>query len=353
MQPRLGHVPPRRSSSIRGHLQTGLGGLDHEAEAVATAQDDEVEVRRFHDAASTCGDGMVPKPGRRPLQRPPSRRTSHRGGFSRLSFPSLRDTKAAPRREELVGQPGHVVILNGVPRAGKTSIARAIQDTFDGPWMNLGVDALKEHVAPARFGPGLGLRPFAGRPDYEVVVAPYFLALYESIAAHARHGLGVVTDIGHHDGYTKSLGLLPRCAAALAGISVLFVGVRCPVDVIMARRRAGQAGREGVYAVGVPGDPVPESVRQWDAAVHDGVVYDLEVDTARLSPEACAAAIQERLVGGPSPPRLRASARVVTGMVSPRSISARIARMLRRLLLGLLCLVTAFGCVVPTVFHDT
>jgi chloramphenicol 3-O-phosphotransferase len=31
---------------------------------------------------------------------------------------------------------GQIVILNGVPRSGKSSIAAVIQDTFDGLWMN-------------------------------------------------------------------------------------------------------------------------------------------------------------------------------------------------------------------------
>jgi chloramphenicol 3-O phosphotransferase len=34
--------------------------------------------------------------------------------------------------------PGQIVILNGTPRSGKSSIATMIQDTFDGVWMNLG-----------------------------------------------------------------------------------------------------------------------------------------------------------------------------------------------------------------------
>ena len=34
--------------------------------------------------------------------------------------------------------PGQIVILNGTPRAGKSSIAAVIQETFPGPWMKLG-----------------------------------------------------------------------------------------------------------------------------------------------------------------------------------------------------------------------
>ena len=33
---------------------------------------------------------------------------------------------------------GQIVILNGAPRSGKSSIAAVIQDTFEGPWVNLG-----------------------------------------------------------------------------------------------------------------------------------------------------------------------------------------------------------------------
>jgi chloramphenicol 3-O-phosphotransferase len=36
--------------------------------------------------------------------------------------------------------PGQLVILNGPPRSGKSSIAAAIQNSFEGVWMNLGVD---------------------------------------------------------------------------------------------------------------------------------------------------------------------------------------------------------------------
>lgn len=87
--------------------------------------------------------------------------------------------------------PGQIVILNGPPRAGKTSIAEAIQETFDGPWINLGVDAFMR-MTPARFRPGIGLRPGGERPDLEPFVRAALAALYDSIAAHSRHGLNVV-----------------------------------------------------------------------------------------------------------------------------------------------------------------
>ncbi len=191
---------------------------------------------------------------------------------------------------------GRIVILNGAPRAGKSSIARAVQAAFDGVWVNLGVDAHAE-MEPEAIRPGIGLRPGGERPDLEPLLPSLYAALYDSIAAYSRRGINVVVDAGHHDSYSRPLNILPDCARRLAGLPVLFVGVRCPLEVIMQRRRQGQAGREGQYLTG-SGDDVPEPVRAWQRAVHDPGIYDLEVDTSVLSPQECARAIAERLAEG-------------------------------------------------------
>src|SRR5215217_7218678 len=107
---------------------------------------------------------------------------------------------------------GQIIILNGAPRSGKSSIVEVIQDTFDGVWMNLGVDGFMQ-MPPARYLPGIGLRPGGERQDIEPLVPTLYRALYESIAAHSRVGLNVVVDIGHHDAYAVSRGILPDCAA--------------------------------------------------------------------------------------------------------------------------------------------
>jgi chloramphenicol 3-O phosphotransferase len=50
---------------------------------------------------------------------------------------------------------------------------------------------------------------------------------------------------------------------------------------------------------------VPDPVRRWQTAVHVPGIYDLDVDTAALSPEACAAVIREHLDAGPPPHAFR------------------------------------------------
>ena len=190
---------------------------------------------------------------------------------------------------------GQIIILNGTPRSGKSSIAAAIQARFDGVWMNLGVDVFKEHVTPQKFSPGIGLRPGGERPEIEALVPTLYAALYATIAAHSDLGLNVVADVGHHDGYAEPRNILADCARRLDGYPVLFVGVRCPVETIMERRRAAQTDRPDTYLAASPDEPVPAPVLLWQEMVHRPGIYDLEVDTSVLSPEQCADAIAARL----------------------------------------------------------
>ncbi len=199
-----------------------------------------------------------------------------------------------------MSEPGQIVILNGAPRSGKSSIVTAIQETFDGPWMNLGVDVFVRHVTPRRYRPGMGLRPGEAGHELAALVPVFYAALYDSIAAHSTAGLNVVVDVGHHDG-----NVLADSARRLAGLPVLFVGVRCPIEVIMDRRNTDQVGREGEYATGSAADPVPAPVLLWQRMVHVPGIYDLEVDTSILSPTDCAAAIRRRLDDGPAPSAFR------------------------------------------------
>ena len=195
--------------------------------------------------------------------------------------------------------PGQIVILNGAPRSGKSSIAEAIQQTFDGVWMNLGVDHFFR-ATPPRYRPGIGLRPGGGElPKVEALVPTLYAAMYDSIAAHSRLGLNVAVDVGHHDAYAVPLHILADCARRLAGLPVLFVGVHCPIEVIMERRHVSEPGRERQYLRGTPEEPIPAPVQRWQDEVHKGHTYDLEVDTSQLTPEQCALVIRERLASGP------------------------------------------------------
>ena len=192
-----------------------------------------------------------------------------------------------------------IVVLNGAPRSGKSTIATAMQGSYSGIWMNLGVDAFSGDVIPEELWPGIGLRPGGERPDLEAHLPVLFDALYGSVVALSHLGLNVAVDVGHHDDYSRPLGILTHVAQELADLPAYFVGVRCPVEVVMRRREAGEPGRDDRYVRSGPDGAVPEPVLRWQRAVHDPGIYDLEVDTAAQSPEECAVAIRARLDEGP------------------------------------------------------
>lgn len=189
---------------------------------------------------------------------------------------------------------GQIIILNGAPRSGKSSIAAAIQESFDGVWMNLGVDAFMK-MTPQQYHPGIGLRPGGEVPRLEPLIVTLYAAMYESIAAHSRLGLNVVADVGHHDWYSQPLGIFSACAARLEGLPVLVVGVRCPLDVILERRQA--TGFPTTDAQGNVLDPL----LRWQTAVHDPGIYDLDIDSSAQSPAESAALIRQRLDDGQAP----------------------------------------------------
>lgn len=191
------------------------------------------------------------------------------------------------------GSPGQIVILNGAPRSGKTSIAQALQDRGPGVWVNLGVDA-SNSALPERFRPGIGLRPGGERPELEALVVTLYAALWESVAAHSRLGLNVAVDVGLHDAYSVPRQIVSDAAAPLEGLPVLLVGVRCPTDVIWRRRHEswGQVRHTA-------DEQQAAAVERWQTAVHDRLSYDIEVDTASLSAAQCADAIVVRLAGPP------------------------------------------------------
>lgn len=163
-----------------------------------------------------------------------------------------------------------IVVLNGAPRSGKTRIVRAL-DALDGEraWTNLGVETSRA-ATPAGLQPGIGLRPGGERPDVEAALPGLLADLYDGVAARSRQGHAVVVDVGHHEGHSR------------------------PLDEVVRRRRASGPG---YAALGADGEVAPE-VRRGQDEVHRPGPYDLEVDTAVLTPDEAAARILRLVADG-------------------------------------------------------
>jgi len=130
-----------------------------------------------------------------------------------------------------------VIVVNGGSSSGKSGIVRCLQALLPDPWLALGTDMLVEAM-PASLQAADGGIEFA--PDGEVVVGPEFRTLEAAwiagVAAMARAGARVVVDEVFLGGaYSQQ-----RWQKVLAGLQVLWVGVRC--DAAVATGREGPSG---------------------------------------------------------------------------------------------------------------
>jgi chloramphenicol 3-O phosphotransferase len=172
-----------------------------------------------------------------------------------------------------------VIVLNGGSSSGKSGIARCLQSVLPDPWLTFGVDALIQAMPASMTASDAGVR-FG--PDGEVIVGPEFRSLeaawMEGVAATARAGAGVIVDEVFLGGAMSQ----QRWQQALGGLGVLWVGVRCESAVAADREVAR-------------GDRVTGMAASQAEVVHQGVVYDLEVDTTQAESMECARAIAARL----------------------------------------------------------
>ena len=175
-----------------------------------------------------------------------------------------------------------IIALNGTSSAGKTSIARCLQALLPDPWLTVGVDSLIEAMPPRMLKSADGIT-FA--PDGQITVGPGVRALQvawsQGVAAIARAGTGVILGLVLLNGVEGQR----RWRSALAGLEVLWVAVRCDPLVTAAREAARR-------------DRVTGMAAKQALLVHQGMVYDLEVDTTRTSAEDCARQIVDCLVSG-------------------------------------------------------
>ncbi|MFC1406483.1 MULTISPECIES: chloramphenicol phosphotransferase CPT [Streptacidiphilus] len=172
-----------------------------------------------------------------------------------------------------------VIVLNGGSSSGKSGILRCLQVVLPDPWLAAAIDSLVEALPPSMRTTEGGI---AFGEDGGVTVGAQFRELEAAwmagVAATARAGARVIVD----DVFLGGAASQQRWRRALAGLEVLWVGVRCESAVAAGREVARGDRARGMAAAQAE-------------AVHRGVVYDLELDTTRTESLDCARAVAARV----------------------------------------------------------
>ena len=179
-----------------------------------------------------------------------------------------------------------IIILNGASCTGKTTLAHAIQQVANEPYLIISLDQFRDAM-PDRYrglnapegttgAEGLNIVPIEqdGENRTSIRFGSYaqkvLQGMRRSILALAQRGLNVIVDDVINQ---SSFGA--DYARLLGELDVTLVAVTCERDEMVRRERA-RAGR------------FPGTALTTLAEVHDHMEYDIQVDTTNCSPQELA-----------------------------------------------------------------
>lgn len=166
-----------------------------------------------------------------------------------------------------------VVLLNGASSAGKTSIACALQQLSPRPFLHAQIDGFIRMLPSSCTGRCLAETP--GR------YANLFVQMFHDMIAgfvKAREQIIVDHVVGENPDWRDDL------YTKLHPARVVTVGVHCSLPCLTTRERH-RRDRQGYPEV---------ATRQYNT-IHQGITYDLEVDTTHTTSTACAKTILDFL----------------------------------------------------------
>lgn len=188
-------------------------------------------------------------------------------------------------------KPTQIIYLNGPSSAGKTTLAHALQDTLERPFLNIGIDCMIG-MMPAKLNDWSGgSAPLGyswksavdhlGQPIQVLQVGSYAKRigeLYEKVvltAAQLHHNL-IIDDVA--DGKES----IDRWKELLKDYKVLWVGLKPPLIWIEKQEQKR-------------GDRMIGSAHGWYHKTHEGVLYDIELDPSTSNIDDMVEVISKRL----------------------------------------------------------
>ena len=201
-----------------------------------------------------------------------------------------------------IGTSGRTLLLNGPAAAGKTSLAKALQDGLEEPYFRWGLDSFFAMV-PHRWagGPRGALRQEGifyegdvGEGEsrrvtgigYGAIGRQMLLGMHRAFSAFATAGNNQIID-----GLLWDKALLSDFVEVFVDLEVIVVGVFCSETVLVQR----EIERGGPYGL---------ALGQGEK-VHDGYQYDVTVDTSTCTPLECSRIVTDYLASGRQPRALQ------------------------------------------------
>lgn len=176
-----------------------------------------------------------------------------------------------------------IIFLNGVGSVGKTSIAKALQEILQQPYLHVGIDQFLEMLPEKYIDIPEGIYFETNVEDACPVVRVKSGKIGMMLLRGMRHAIAALAQQGNNLIIDEVLisDEMQEYATLLAPFTVFYVGVVAPLPVIEERER-------------MRGDRLIGLARGQYDSVHQGKVYDMTVDTATLSPLECARLIKNR-----------------------------------------------------------
>jgi chloramphenicol 3-O phosphotransferase len=171
---------------------------------------------------------------------------------------------------------GRIIFLNGVSSSGKTAIAKELLLLLDSPHFHMAVDDFNRMRSRERT---LAVTP----SELDEVLRRTRAGFHRAAVGMAEAGNDLVIDHVLSEAWR-----LRDCLKLMAGLEVVFVGVRCSPDELERREQAR-------------GDRVSGQSADQLERVHTHGIYDLECDTTTATAHACALQVKAFLDSGVRP----------------------------------------------------
>jgi chloramphenicol 3-O phosphotransferase len=154
-------------------------------------------------------------------------------------------------------EPGKIILINGASSAGKSTLARSLQQQLPEPFLHLSFDHLRQSNAL----PMARIRN--GELNWTLMRPAVFDGFHRCLPAFAMAGNNLIVDhIIEQEQWMADLVEL------LAPFDVFFVGVHCPLPELERRERQR-------------GDRRPGEARRDFHSVHRFTEYDLDIDATQ------------------------------------------------------------------------